>query len=603
MPTQTQNSVAHNSDDLNQLAEDQASDFQALVADYSKLSEVELINTLRDLLTNHEDEDILEEVELIKNAFYKKHNAQVELEKEEFRATDRDIKDFQSSNAPYARDIKDLLSNYRQIKAAKARKLEAEREDNLLQKQAIIEKIKLLIENEESLNNTFQEFHELQKKWNEIGQVPQTALQDLWDSYHHNVEKFYDYIRINKELRDLDFHRNLESKEALCIKAEALENESSVDKARSELQLLHDLWREIGPVPRENRDQLWERFKLASSQVNKRHQEFYLKRKEEEVINLDLKTSLCEKIESFSKVEILGHHQWDEFVEKIKEIQNEWRTIGYAPKKDNTKIYARFCSACDAFFDLRREFYNQQKEEQKQNLKLKEELCEKAEELQHSEDWKETTDILIQLQNQWKKIGPTSKKQSDAIWTRFRAACDVFFANKSSHFSSAESDQENNLNLKQALIDEVAAYELTENVEQAFTDLKQFQQRWNEIGHVPMKQKDVIIKKFRKILNGCYDKLKVTNKEHHNQLFKNKIEDFSASNAPDRIRQEREKVTTKIKFLERELSTLERNISFFSNSKSANALVSEVQRKIDQVKLNIEEQQERLQILKNSGNN
>ncbi|MFV0365381.1 MAG: DUF349 domain-containing protein [Mangrovibacterium sp.] len=570
--------------------------------DYSKFSEVELINALRDLLTNNDDELIRSEVELIRNAFYKRHNAQVELEKEAFVANGGDAKDFQSSNAPYSKDIKALLSDYRQQRAEKAKQLEAERENNLVKKQNIVEQIKQLIEKEESLNNTFQEFNELQKQWREIGQVPQIDLQDLWDSYHHNVEKFYDYIRINKELRDLDFQRNLEAKRALCVKTEGLADETSVDRARADLQSYHEQWREIGPVPREERDALWDRFKAASSAVNKRHQDFYMKRKEDETQNLAQKVELCEKVESFINEAIDGHKQWDEYVEQIKTIQTEWRTIGYAPKKDNNKIYERFCEACDAFFDKRRNFYNQQKEEQKVNLKRKEELCEKAEVLQTSEDWKATTDNLIQLQNDWKKIGPTSRKQADAVWARFRAACDAFFENKAAHFSSSDSVQVENLNKKQALIDEISSYKFSDNVEQSFADLKEFQQRWSEIGHVPFKQKDEIIKKFRKAINVCYDKLKVSSKEKNTLLFKNKIEELSEANSHNKIRQEREKILTKIKYIERELATLERNISFFGNSKGANALVADVQRKIDQAKLNIKEQQEKLKILRNIDN-
>ncbi len=568
--------------------------------DYMKLSEVELINALRDLLVQNDGEQVREEVEVIRNAFYKKHNAQVELEKEAFLENGGDIKEFQSVNTPYAKEMKELLGDYRQHRAEKLKQQELERDQNLVKKSQIIEKIKQLLEKEESLNNTFNEFNDLQKQWREIGQVPQTAVQDLWDSYHHNVEKFYDYIRINNELRDLDFKRNLEAKLVLCEKAEALENENSVDKARAELQNLHEQWREIGPVPREDRDQLWERFKQASSQVNKRHQEFYLKRKEDEVKNLELKVALCEKVESFSEEALNGHKQWDEYVEEIKTIQTQWRTIGYAPKKDNNKIYERFCEACDKFFDKRREFYNQQKEEQKDNLKKKEELCEKAEALQQSEDWKETSDVLIRLQADWKKIGPAPRKQSDMAWKRFRAACDTFFENKAKHFSSSDSEQAENYNKKQAIIDELLSYKINEDVEQAFTDLKAFQQRWVEIGHVPFKKKDEVVKQFRKALNECYDRLKANSKQRNTLVFKSKIEELSESNSFNRIRQERDKVLMKIRQLEKDLSTLERNVSFFANSKTANALKLEVERKIDQARLDIKEQQEKLKILRDS---
>ncbi|MFV0555175.1 MAG: DUF349 domain-containing protein [Mangrovibacterium sp.] len=591
MTTQEQENVS---------AENQNNEVKSEPIDYSKLSEVEIINALRDLLQNDPKDVVPHEVEHLRSAFYIKHNAQVESERAAFLAEEGDIKDFQSSNAPYAKDIKDLLSIYRQQRAEQAKKMEQEREDNLAQKYAVIEQIKLLIEKEESMNNTFNEFNELQKQWREIGSVPQASLQDLWDSYHHNVEKFYDFIHINNELRDLDFQRNLDAKKDLCLQAESLAEEGNVDKARADLQSFHEQWREIGPVPREEREQLWLRFKAASSFVNRRHQEFYMKRKEEELENLASKTALCEKIESLCETIIETRKQWDEYVAQVKEIQVEWRKIGYTPKKDNAVIYTRFCAACDAFFDKRREFYNQQKEEQRKNLQLKEELCEKAEALQDSEDWKKTTDALIELQNQWKKIGQAPRKQTDAVWSRFRAACDFFFENKAQKSSSSDSEQMENLKKKSDLIEELKAYQYGENEEQTFIDLKAFQQRWSEIGHVPFKQKDELFRKFRKSLNACYDKLKISTKERNTINFRNKIEELSDSKSFDKIRQERERIMTKIKFLEKDLITLENNISFFSDS--SNPLVAEVKRKIEQTRLDLTAQQENLKVLRDLKN-
>lgn len=593
--------AAHAPNEQEQQVENQENKAASVASAYAKLSEVELINALRDLLHAGDFDRIKEEVEWIRSAFYKKHNAQVEKEKEAFLSEGGELKDFLSSNELYAKDIRELLGSYRRLREEKNKQLERDREDNLAKKYAIIEQIKQLVETEESMHNTFHEFNELQKQWRETGQVPQLALQDLWDSYHHHVEKFYDYIRINQELRDLDFQRNLEAKTHLCEKAEALKDERSVDRARGDLQSYHEQWREIGPVPREQREELWGRFKAASSHVNKQHQDFYLQRKEEELKNLTSKEALCEEVEAFSGLQLKNHKQWDEYVTKIKTIQSQWRTIGYAPKKDNNKIYERFCSACDTFFNQRRQFYNSQKEEQKQNLKLKEDLCEKAEALQHSEDWKETGDALIDLQNQWKKIGSTSRKQSDAIWRRFRTACDVFFNNKSKHFTSGDEEQEENLRKKRALIDELQNYNMGENADdQNFAELKAFQLRWSGIGHVPYKQKDELIKKFRQALNSSYDKLKLTSKEKNMMLFKHKVEELSESDSPSKIRQEREKIQSNIKHLERELATLENNISFFSNSDSAHALVSEVKRKIEQTRLKLAEEQEKLKILRNN---
>ncbi len=589
--------VANNTLANNEANQEQVSAEEKQENNYSLMSEVELINSLKDILKASTVDDIRDEVELIKNTFYKKHNTQKDKEREAFLEEGGDIKDFVASNAIYSKDFKEILDKYRSQRAEKAKQREAEREQNLKDKYSIIEQIKGLIDKEESLNQTFNEFNELQAKWKSIGQVPQNEIRGLWDSYHYNVEKFYDYIRINKELRDLDFKKNKEAKTELCEKAEALLNEVSVVRASGLLQTYHEQWREIGPVLREERELLWNRFKEATSQVNKKHQDFFLKRKEEELDNLKLKEAICEKVEALSESEVDTHKQWDELVDEIKLIQGEWRKIGYAPKKDNVKIYERFCLACDKFFDKRREFYTVQKDEQRVNLLAKEQLCERAEALQNSTDWKSTTDELINLQKEWKTIGIAPRKQSDAVWKRFRAACDCFFNNKSEHFASADEQQEENLQKKNSLVEEVKAFTAEGDREEAFVQLKEFQQRWNGIGHVPFQKKDELVKQFKEAIDACYDKLKLDAKEKNLMKFKARVSEMSESSSQSKIRQERDRVVIKIKQLEKELATLERNVSFFGSSKSAEGLIKEVERKIENTISQIADCKEKLRLI------
>ncbi len=557
--------------------------------DYSTQTFVELINEMSKVLDKNGEHDIKDEVEAIKAAFYKKVSEEAEELKKQFIEEGGAEEDFEEQENPYEQDMKELLKRYRQVRHDFNKKLEHEKEENLQLKYDIIEEIKGLIHKEESINKTFQEFRELQHRWREIGLVPQAKMKDLWDLYHFHVENFYDYIKINQELRDLDLKKNLEVKIRLCEQAEELLLESNTIKAFNQLQKLHDRWREVGPVPRENKDDIWERFKAATAKINKKYQDFFENRKQEQKKNLEAKKALCEKVEEINELEIDNHKEWSEKSKEVVNLQKVWRTIGFAPRKDNNKIYSRFREACDKFFDAKRDFYSKNKELQQNNLQMKIDLCIQAESLKESTDWRKATQDLINIQKQWKEIGPVPRKHSDALWKRFRAACDYFFDKKSEHFSDIDSEQVDNLNKKLELINEVEQFKSTGDVNENLNQLKDFQRRWTEIGHVPIKKKDDVQKKFRDAINKLFDELKLDDSKRNMLKFRTKMVSFSeSSRGQNKMRLERDKYMTKLKQMENDLVLLDNNIGFFAKSKNAESLIEDVQRKIEQTKEKIE---------------
>lgn len=557
--------------------------------DYTSHSFIELINELTELLDNNGDHDIKDDMEAIKAAFYKKVSEEAEEQKKKFIEEGGNEEDFEEQENPYEQDMKELLKRYRQVRHDFNKKMEQEKDVNLQKKYEIIEDIKGLIHKEESINKTFNEFRELQQQWREIGPVPQAKMKDLWDTYHFHVENFYDYIKINQELRDLDLKKNLEVKIRLCEQAEELLLESNSIRAFNQLQKLHDRWREVGPVPRENKDDIWDRFKAATSKINKKYQEFFEQRKQEQKKNLEAKQALCEKVEEINEMELDSHKEWSEKSKEVVNLQKVWRTIGFAPRKDNNKIYSRFREACDKFFDAKRDFYSKNKELQQSNLQMKTELCLQAEALKDSTDWRKATQDLINIQKQWKEIGPVPRKQSDVLWKRFRAACDHFFDRKAEHFSEIDSEQVENLNRKMQLISEVENFKSTGNVDENLNQLKDFQRRWTEIGHVPIKKKDEVQKRFRESINALFDNLKIDDSKRNMLKFRTKIVSYSeSSRGQNKMRLERDKYMTRLKQMENDLVLLDNNIGFFAKSKNAESLIEDVQRKIEQTREKIE---------------
>lgn len=566
--------------------------------DYSTYTEFELINALRELIATPVEVDIKDEFDRIRINFFKKHKANVDADKAAFLANGGVESDFDPINAPYEEDMKNLMREYRQQRGDRMKYQEQEKEKNLEIKYQIIEDIKSLINRKESINKTFHDFRDLQQKWRDTGQVPQAKLKDLWETYHHHVENFYDYIKINQELRDLDLKKNMEAKLILCEKAEELLMEPSVLRAFNTLQKYHEQWREIGPAPREQRDEIWDRFKLVSDTINLNYYNFYEGLREEQNRNLDAKVHLCEKAEEIAGLNFESHRDWDDKSKKLIDIQKMWRTIGYVPRTENDRIYERFRTACDKFFDSKREFYNQNKEVQQNHLQQKLDLCVQAETLKESQDWRKTTDEFIRIQKRWKEIGSVPRRQSDVIWKRFRTACDYFFEQKSIHFSSIDHEQDENLKKKQALIEEVKAFTLSKNEEADLAQMKNFQRRWIEIGHVPIKEKNRVQNEFRQAVNAHFDHLRIDEHKRNILKFKSKMSNFNeSSKGQNKMRFERDKYMTRLKQLESDLTLLNNNIGFFANTKNAESLIGEVNRKIQATEDKIEMLKEKIRII------
>ena len=571
--TAEEEAASSSSDDLNGLSKTE------LVALFAQKIESEPVQTLRST------------VEAIKIAFYKQHRANIEAERKAFLEAGGSEEAF--SPAPCADEarFKELFALYRNERDKYIAELEANKENNLREKLAIIEELKELINSDETMNTTFARFRELQQRWKEIGLVPQQNVKDIWETYNLYVENFYNFIKINKELRDLDLKKNYEIKISLCEQAEELTLETQVVEAFRRLQKLHDEWRETGPVAIEFKEALWERFKEASSRINKRHQEHFESLKAEQTKNLALKLELCEKVESLATRPILSRKDWNKASEELLEIQKVWKTIGFAPKKDNNRIYERFRAACDKFFEHKREFYAGQKSEMEHNLAIKNELCAEAETLAMSEDWKRATEELIALQARWKQVGPVARRHSDTIWKRFRAACDKFFERKAAHFATVDNQHEENLRQKQALIEEMRAADVKAG---GFEAIKEFQRRWSQIGFVPIKFKDALQKEYKAIVDGMFATLRSSERDRSMSRFRERVSTMKSSG---QLRSERERLFNKVRQMEQDIALLENNIGFFSKSKNAEALIADVREKIERTKRDMAELIEKIRLI------
>lgn len=543
-------------------------------------SKQELLELFARMLEEQPVQTLRRDVEALKVAFYKLRRAEVEAARRAFVEAGGKEEEFTPAVDGSEARLKDLIREYRTRRDAFLANLEQEKEENLKVKLGIIEELKALVNSDETLNHTFTRFRELQQRWKETGPVPQQQVKDLWETYNLHVENFYNFIKINKELRDLDLKKNYEQKVALCEQAEALVLEPSIVEAFHKLQKLHDEWRETGPVANEYKEALWERFKEASSRINKQHQEHFEALKAEQVHNLELKEGLCVAAEELVAQPLTTLKEWNRANDRLLEIQKTWKTIGFAPKKDNNRIYERFRAACDRFFESKRQFFAGVKSEMEHNLQLKNEICAQAEALQNSEEWKKTTDELIALQTRWKQIGAVSRRHSDAVWKRFRAACDHFFERKAAHFAGVDGEHEENLRRKLALLDEMAAADVKAG---GYEVIKDFQRRWGEIGFVPIKQKDAIQKRYKAAVDALFDALRGSERDRSMNRFREKVSSLKGA-GDRRLRSERERLYNKVRQMEQDIALLENNIGFFTKSKNADALVAEVKAKIERTK-------------------
>ena len=556
-------------------------------------SKQDLVDMFAELLEQEPVQTLRKSVEAIKIAFYKQHRAEVDAARKAFEAEQGEGAEFVPTVDALEVRLKDLFKEYRRRRDEYIAELDNHKEENLKTKLAIIEELKELVNSDETLNNTFAKFRELQQRWKDTGVVPQAKVKDLWETYNLHVENFYNFIKINKELRDLDLKKNYEQKMLLCEQAEALSVESSIVEAFHKLQKLHDEWREVGPVANEYKESLWERFKAASSRINKQHQEYFETIKQEQVKNLELKTELCQTTEALAEQPYTSRKEWNKASDKLLEIQKVWRTIGFAPKKDNTRIYERFRAACDRFFEAKREFYAGVKTEMEHNLQLKNEICEAAEALQNSDDWKHATDELIALQTKWKEVGAVSRRYSDQVWKRFRAACDKFFERKSQHFASVENEYETNLQKKLALIEEMKTADIKTG---GYDLIKEFQRRWSEIGYVPIKHKESVQKKYKEAVDVMFGILRGSERDRSMNRFKERLQGIKGA-GDKRLRSERERLYNKVRQMEQDIALLENNIGFFSKSKNADAMIADIKEKIVKAKRELQDTIEKVRLI------
>lgn len=556
---------------------------------YAEKTLAELTGLFQELLQDIDRLKKSKEAEAIKSAFYKK------LSKEKAEAgvegaVEEPSADEEVAEAPVAaasqpeeepekvnpfvaieEGFKSLYLTYKKERAEYNREQEKEREENLAAKQQVIEDLKALVDTQEDVSSSFPAFREIQNRWREIGPVPAQNFRNLNDTYQFLVEKFYDMVKINRDLRDLDFKKNLEAKEAFCQEAERLaENENVVDAFR-ELQKLHEQWKEFGPVAKEFREAIWDRFKAATAVINKKYQAYFEGQKEKFAENLQAKTALCEKVEAFAAQEIASSNEWNAISKKIEDIQKEWRSIGFASKKDNQKIYDRFRAACDAFYGRKRDFYSQYKDSMNENLDKKLAIIEKAEALKESKEWKKTTDLFIELQKEWKEIGAVPRKKSEQLWKRFRAACDAFFDAKAKE-GKADNEFYANLKAKRALIEEIQAFEGSD--EAAMQD---FTARWQAIGFVPFKEKENVAKAYAEAMKAKFPS------------FGARPQRGGRAGAPKAPKSEKDLLVDQYKALQQDIVTYENNIGFFAQSKNAEPLIKQMQERIDAAKQQLKE--------------
>ena len=550
-----------------------------------KLSKEEILSKLSDLVEVSVEES-RSEIESLKQAYYKIRRNEVEELKKTFLENGGDEKDFSAPVDEIETQIKNLLNVYKEKRAALVAEEERVKEANYALKLQLIEQLKQLTESQEDFNKLYNDFKDIQNRWKEVKAVPQEFANELWKNYQIYSEKFYDIIKINNQFRDYDFKKNLELKTALCETVEKLEEEPDIISAFHQLQKLHQQWKEIGPVSKELREELWTRFKNASTAINKKHQAHFEGLKSREQENLDAKTAICEEIEAIDMDALKTFKDWEEMNKRVIALQEKWKTIGFAPKKANVKIFERFRAACDAYFNRKNDFYKAIKNDMERNLELKKALCEKAEALKDSTDWKDSTDKLIALQKEWKTIGSVARKHSDTIWKRFISACDYFFEQKNKNVSSQKSVEQDNLAAKKQLIEKVNSLDESLKADQAVSVLKGLIAEWNTIGHVPFKEKDKVYKEFHDAVDKQFDRLKVGQAERKMQSFRSSITDMnSGEKGKNKLYGERERLMRYYERLKTEVQTYENNIGFLSvSSKGGSGLVKEMDRKIENLK-------------------
>ena len=537
------------------------------------------------------------EIDGLKQAFYKLHNTELEAAKKLFTENGGAAEEFIPQTDSVEEEFKNIMSVIKDKRNTLTAELEKQKEMNLQIKLSIIEELKELVESPDDANKSYTEFKKLQQQWNEVKLVPQAKVNELWKNYQLYVEKFYDLLKLNNEFREYDFKKNLEIKNHLCEAAEKLADEPDVVSAFHQLQKLHQEFRDTGPVAKELRDEIWTRFKAASTTVNRRHQQHFEALKEAEQHNLDQKTVICEIIEAIDYGELTNFASWENKTQEIIALQNKWKTIGFAPQKMNVKIFERFRKACDDFFRKKGEFFKALKEGMNENLEKKRALCEKAEALKDSTDWKATSDELTKLQKEWKTVGPVAKKYSDAVWKRFISACDYFFEQKNKATSSQRSIEQENLEKKKAIIEKLNGISEDIETEEATQLVRELMKEWNATGHVPFKEKDKIYKQYHSQVDKLFERFNISASNKKLSNFKSSISSIQEG-SPQALYREREKLVRAFENMKNELQTYENNLGFLTtSSKKGNSLLTEINRKVEKLKADIELVKEKIKVI------
>ena len=569
-----------------------------------KLTKEEILAKLKEVVADVENV-AKPEIDGLKQSFYKLHNAEQDAARKLFIENGGAAENFVPQTDCVEEEFKNIMSVIKEKRSALTAELEKQKEMNLQVKLSIIEELKELVESPDDANKSYTEFKKLQQQWNEVKLVPQAKVNELWKNYQLYVEKFYDLLKLNNEFREYDFKKNLEIKTHLCEAAEKLADEADVVSAFHQLQKLHQEFRDTGPVAKELRDEIWARFKAASTTVNRRHQQHFEALKEVEQHNLDQKTVICEIIEAIDYKELTSFASWESKTQEVIALQNKWKTIGFAPQKMNVKIFERFRKACDEFFRKKGEFFKSLKEGMNENLEKKRALCEKAEALKDSTDWKATADELTKLQKEWKTIGPVAKKYSDAVWKRFISACDYFFEQKNKATSSQRSVEQENLEKKKAIIEKLNAIDDQMNTEEATQLVRDLMKEWNGVGHVPFKEKDRIYKQYHSQVDKLFERFNISASNKKLSNFKSTISSIQEG-SPQALYREREKLVRAFDNMKNELQTYENNLGFLTtSSKKGNSLLTEINRKVEKLKADIELVKEKIKVvdenIKNQG--
>lgn len=578
---------------VNQVSETQKVSEESLT-NYAAMDKKQLVEVLQNLAQQPVNE-VKEDVVRVRVAFAAIRKEELAKEKEAFIAKGNEEAAFAPAADELEEQFKSLYAEIKEKRAAYNAAQDALKAENLAKKREIISKINEIAEDADNVNRQYSTVQQLQQDFKAIGEVPSENDTEVWKSYQVAVERFYDLLKMNKELRDYDFKKNLEQKQALCAEAEALDEEADIVDAFKKLQQLHTSWREIGPVSKEIREELWTRFKNASAVINKKYQSFFEERKANEKKNAEGKEALCVKIEAISTDNLKTYAAWDEATKAIIGLQEEWKKLGFASRKVNTELFARFRKSCDEFFAKKAEFFKRMKDELAANLAKKIELCEKAEALKDSTEWKKTTDALIALQKEWKTVGPVVKKHSDAVWKRFIAACDAFFEEKKKQNVNVHSVEHENLKQKKDIIAQINSILENKETEDAPNKVRELMKKWQGVGHVPYKEKDKVYAEYKAAIDKAFEQLDMKAKKARMANFANSINQMSDTG---KVYHERERLVRAYEMKSQELKTYENNLGFFNaQSKSGNSLVKEMERKIANIKEEIAMLEQKIKLI------